>query len=250
MSKTEIVTSQSDAQLAPLDGANDVMSIMRLVVERGGSVETLERLVALKERVDDRAAAEKFNAAMAAFQAECPSIQRKSIAEFATNGGGKMAYRFATLDQINKVTQPLLSKHGLSRTWDSSVEGDKLKCVCTIRHVGGHSQSASFTCPTESKAGMSAQQKFASALTYAERQSLIQVLGLTTCDPDIDGATLAPITFEQVEKLEALIKTSGADRALFLKHLKVGEVSEILASDFDRAEKALEAKIRTKGGAK
>jgi hypothetical protein len=242
MSKAEIVPTTPDAALLPLDSPSDVMSIMRLVIERGGSVEALEKLVALKERVDDRAAAMEFNAALAAFQAECPPIAKKSIAKIATKAGGEYAYRYAELDQIKRITQPILSKNGLSTTWDSEEAGGKITCTCTLRHVGGHAQTAKFVCPTDTTSAMSSQQKNAAALTYARRQSLIQVLGLTTCDPDTDGKALESISFPDAEQIEAAIVSTKSDRAKFLAYMRVKDVSEILAGDLEKAHNALKAK--------
>lgn len=249
MNHTEHLPAEAPpGDLAPIPGpASDIARILTLAVETKVPVETIERLVALQERMLDRSAAAEFNAALAAFQHECPSIPKTSIAKIATKSGGDYGYRYAELDQIAKVTRPLLQKHGLAYSWDMEMQDAKVVCTCTLRHVAGHSQSAKFVAPTDAAASMSGPQKHAAALTYARRQSLIQVLGLTTTDPDTDAGAPKKITDEQVMALNDLIQDSGTDLKQFLGYMAVEAVADINAADFKKAEQALQAKLRAKG---
>lgn len=224
---------------------NDIGQIIQFAIGQNVPVETIERLVALKERMDDRAAAQEYNVALARFQADCPPIQKKSTASITTNSGSSYKYSFAELDEIARTTRPILTRYGLSYSWDSDVQGDKLVCVCTVRHIAGHAQSAKFALPTTTKSGMSDQQKVAAALTYARRQSLIQALGLTTTDPDTDGPRVDDkVTAEQVAELEKLVKETGADLSKLLAYLGVASLADITARGFDKAKKALSAKVK------
>jgi hypothetical protein len=226
--------------------ASEIGQILRFAIESKVPVDTIERLVALKERMDMRTAAMDFNLALAAFQAECPPIRKTSRATITTKTGGQYAYSYAELDQIAQTTRPLLTKHGLSYSWDSDLEGNKLVCTCTLRHVSGHSQSAKFSVSTDTTSAMSDQQKVAAALTYARRQSLIQALGLTTTDSGSYGGAPpdAKVSEEQAAELTALVASSGADPARFLAYMRVGTIEEIQARDFSRAKMALNAKAK------
>jgi hypothetical protein len=104
--------------------------------------------------------------------------------------------------------------------------------------------TASFTCPVDSGAVMSKQQQHAAALTYAKRQSLVQALGLTTTDPDTDGAgdSAEAITEDQQTELADLLQQSKADMRKFLSWLGVEKLSEIPARDYTRAKEALARK--------
>lgn len=210
------------------------------------AVEALEKLVALHERVESRRAASEFAEAMANFQAECPAIPKTSKAKIQTKSGTGYSYTYAELDQIAKTVGPHLHSHGISYSWDSSIDSNRLRCTCTLRHRNGHSVGATFECPVDSQAAMSDAQKHAAALTYARRQSLIQVLGLTTCDPDNDGGQTNPatITENQIAAIECLLSEVGADRAKFLDWLHVGTIEEIPANSYRQAITALEQKRR------
>lgn len=223
-----------------------ITGMLNLAIERGVSVEALEKLVALHERVSDRAAAQEFAEALAAFQAECPPIGKTSKAKIVTRGGGSYEYSFAALDTIANAIRPLLRKHGLSYGWDSAIRDRLLHTTCRLRHVNGHQETATFSCPTESSSAMSEQQKHAAALTFARRQSLIQVLGLTTAEPDTDAANPEPITKEQAAELRDSLQDLEANEARFLEYMEVEAFEDIRASDWLKALNAIRTRRETR----
>ncbi len=223
---------------------NAVTELVHLALEKNLPVETLERLVALHERVTDRQAASEFAAALAQFQAECPPITKTSTGKVVTNSGANYSYNFADLSHIAETVGPLLHSKGFSYSWDSEIRDKLMSCTVTLRHVNGHKERASFACPTDTRAGMSDQQKFAAALSYAKRMSLIQVLGITTADPDTDGANPEVISREQAEELRMLADEVKADLPKFLSYLGYPTLEEIRKSDFNKARTALNAKRR------
>lgn len=230
---------------APAEGELSIGAIIRFAVEKGMEPESLEKLVALHERIEDRAAAKEFAAAMAAFQSECPPIPKTATAKIPTKSGGSYSYRFAPLEKMAPFIRPYLERHGLSYTWDSSEEGNKVTCTCTARHINGHSVSASFTCSNTTAAAMSDAQKSGAALTYARRQSLAQVFGLTMCDPeDTDGGGVEKISEHQAANLAAMIQEVGADYSKFLEYLGIEALEDLPLADFDSAIRALEEKRR------
>lgn len=228
-----------------VEGVPTITTILDKAVTGGMAPEALEKIVALYERVADRQASQEFSAAMAEFQAACPPIAKTSTAKIVTNSGANYSYKYAELDEIARTVRPLLHKHGLSYSWDSVEDKGLVVCTCIIRHENGHSVSAKFACPTDSAAKMSGAQKNAAALTYARRQSLIQALGLTTCDPDNDGAAAASprITEHQAANLTAALdelNLTPERRAKFLEVMEVGSISKIPAAKFAEAMRMVE----------
>lgn len=237
-----------DAAVVVADGVQ-VMELLRAVIDRGlneDAVGALERLTALHERVTDRTAAREFASALADFQYVCPPVPKTRTAKVVSaSKGTQFSYQFAPLDAIAEHVRPYLGSRGFSYSWDSQTTESAIKTTCTLRHENGHSESAEFTCPVDSGSRMNAMQQHAAALTYAKRQSLVQVLGITTADTDPDGGAgpeLELIDGDQRAKIEDLIESSGADRAKFLRWLGVEQVSEIRKRDFLRARSALERK--------
>lgn len=222
------------------------MSILRLGVEKGIDAESIERLSALAERWADRRAAEEYNAGLMEFQRTVPEILKAKTASIATKSGSKYSYRYAPLDLIDRTVKPILSRLGFSYSWDSKIEAGLMVVACTLRHVNGHRESSSFSCPTDSpNPGMTGQQKHAGAMSFARRQSLTAVLGLTTTEPDDDGMDPTTISEEQEAKLRDLAASVGADEGRFLRYLGVKKWEDILASEYDRAVSALRAKGKT-----
>lgn len=242
---TAPVVFQGETSLAPTS-AGEVTDLLRYALEMGRDAETMERLVALHERITDRAAATEFTAALADFQHECPAIPKKKRVSYANAGGGTTSYSYAELPEIEKIVRPLLYARGLSFNWNTEVKDRLMTATCTLSHVSGHSKASSFSAPVESKAGMSEQQKYASARSYAKRLSLIDVLGLTTEDVVSDGFDMEPILPEEVDALKKLAKEVVANEATFLEWMNVSSFEEITRGNFKRAQRGLEQKRRKK----
>jgi hypothetical protein len=205
------------------------------------SVEHLERLVTLQERIMDREAKSAFAEEMARFQKDRPDIMTDATLPHlmrVTKSGAKRAQRYATLDHIRKTIQPHLG--ALSYGWDTEYPDDKtLVVTCTVRHPLGHSESSKYKSTISGTAGMSDQQKVKSGISYGMRVSLIQRLGLTECDEDTDGAGVETVTDQQATELEALAKDVGVDEVAFKKWAGVQSWSEIPAAKYDKAKQTL-----------
>ena len=221
---------------------NSPAAILRVAVETKLDAASIERLAELAWRQQDRDAAREFADALAKFQNECPTIGQTKTAKIATKSGGSYTFTYSPLDRIDKIVKPRCFANGLSYSWDSEIEGGMMKVTCCLRHVNGHKEHSSFSCPTSSSSGASDAQKYAMALTFAKRQTLTAILGLTTTDEDTDGADPSTITPEQAATIRDMISAVGANENKFLLYMGVGEVEDIRASDYRRAVVALKAK--------
>lgn len=226
-----------------LPATGDAKSILAVAVEKGIDPASIQKLVELVWKQEERTAAREFADALRAFQERCPAIVKKKRADISTRGGGAYSYRYAPLDQIAATVDPLLHELGLAYSWDSRTDGEQMTVTCTLRHLSGHRETASFTCPTTSRnPGMSDAQKSASAMTFARRQTLTAILGITTADEDVDGGDDTPITEEQAAQIRDLISAYDVNEAKFLVYMKAERVEDIRAEDFGLAVNALKAK--------
>lgn len=253
MSDQLALTTREGVALAPPlpeDDGNDVMALIRYALHEDVGVEKLERLMALKERHDAKLAQAAYQAALTAFQAECPVIQKTRGVSFDDRAGSRPAYWYAPLEDITRAIDPILRKHGLSYSWTTAgMDNGCLNVVCKLRHIGGHEEVVPFPVPTATKAKMSAAQANGAALTYGRRQSLIAVLGLTTTDDDVDGRDVNDeepdlITEDQARDLSAMVDEVNADKGLFLDWLGVESFAQVRVDQFDGAIKALTRKRR------
>jgi len=238
MTKGTDVAKTEGTEVAPVD------VLMEMAMSKDVDVEKLERLIALQERGMERDARMAFIAALAAFQDGMPLLTKNKKAEIATRSGANYSYSYASLDRIAAEIRPLLTKHGLSYSWDSTTENGMLTCTCTLRHSDGHEVASSFAAPIEQSTKMSGAQATAATLTYARRQSLVSVLGLAIADEDTDarGVPADPISQSQVADLEALIDEVGADKERFITFLGLEDLSELPDTRWQEAKNALEAK--------
>ncbi len=223
-----------------------LLSMMRLAIEKDG-VEALERIKALYREEQDRQAAREFFAALADFQALCSPIAKTSTAKVVTKSGTSFQYEYAELDEIARhVREAGLHQRGFSYGWDSIYEESprRITAVCTLRHANGHSEKASFQAPVDASAAMNDTQKAASALTYAKRQSLVQVLGLSTADPDTDvrSESVEKATEAQVQAIEAALAKAGKKWPGLLDWLKRDTALDLTQDDYVRAMRALGGK--------
>ncbi len=207
------------ANLVPAE-SGEISGLMKLALEGNHPVEVLERLVALQERVTDRNARMAFIQALHAFQREVGPVPKTKAIEVDQSGTKVVRSRYSPLNVIADHIREPLARNGFSYWWDSSIAGDIVDIRCTLQHEDGHSQTSSFSFPVKDAAApkMSGVQIAGSARTYGERYSLIEVCGLTTADPDTDGAgEVEYITEGEAADLDALIQEVGADKKKFLK---------------------------------
>lgn len=217
-------------------------------------VAVIERLVDLKIKVDKSEAEKEFNRALAEFQSKCPQIKKTSSSKKgATQAGSSFSYMYAELDEIQKTVSPLLYPRGFSFAWDTKTtfgEGKPiLQCVCRLSHKNGHFRESHFEIPVSSDVGsMNEIQRHASVKTYAKRQTLVDILGLTTTENDTDGVSPEKITKDQAADLEAKIEELKSDKDKFLELMGVKDFQNIRAADLKRAVGILKQKEKKISG--
>jgi hypothetical protein len=235
--KSEVVTIEHSPSVAltPRDMLNQA-------VERGANIDVLTKLMDLQERWEKNQARKEFDAAIAAAKAEISPVVR--------NATGHNSKRYADFAAIARAVDPVITKHGLSYRFRTA-QTDRIAVTCVLSHRAGHSEETTLAGPPDASGSKNAIQAIGSTLTYLQRYSLVQALGLAAGDDDdgrrADTAT-GPISAEQVKTLEALFEKVGGDRSKTLKYFKIAELSELPASEYDRMVAALNKKLE--GGAK
>jgi len=227
------LTKPDQLALAPVPAHQDrLFQIIERAVE-GGHIDAVERLVALQERMEDRAAVRAFNAAFIAFQSECPVIEKDSRAEVLDRQGGvKFAWNYAKLEQIAEKAGPVARRHGLSWYWDQqeAAEKDQATVVCHLRHVGGHGTSASLTLTIAGPAHMSEADKLMGTIQRGQRRTLGMVLGIALQDPEEGDGPL--ITEDQRMQLEEDLFTAKVKPEQFLRIVGRGDLADIPVKHF------------------
>lgn len=186
------------------------MALIESAVASNASIETLERLMDLKERHDKNEAKKSFISAMQQFQSIKPDLPRSQSVSF---GQGKTAYNFCPLPVIEKALRDPLSTCGLSYRFENLSRDGSFGVRCVVTHRDGHSESTEMYAPADGSGNKNQIQGIGSTSTYLMRYTLIAAFALTTADEDNDGQTQSDMPYAMLlrhnealrENLEAVI---------------------------------------------
>jgi hypothetical protein len=165
----------------------DPQALLSQALAGGATIEALERLIALAERVQASQARQAWHEAMCRFHEDCPRIMKTSKATIKTDRA-EYSYKYAELGEIMDVVGPILGKHGLSLRWTHPrVEPNAVVVECVIAHDLGHEErSGEVVLPISRESRMNSAQAVGSVLTYAKRYAALAALGIAPDDDD-DG---------------------------------------------------------------
>lgn len=224
----EITERHNVAALTPITP----MAMLAQAIERGMPVETVDKLMALSERWDATQARKAFDMAIAAAKAEIPVVVK--------NATGHNSKKYADFAAIARAIDPVISKHGLSYRF-RTVQGDKISVTCVLSHEAGHYEENTLTAMADTSGNKNAIQAIGSTLTYLQRYSLVQALGIAASEDD-DGrqaGTGETITDEQVDEISKLLIDTKSNLTLFLKKINLESLTEIRADKFADAMKLI-----------
>lgn len=166
---------------------SDPEAILRYAIDKGADVSVIERMMVIRRELRDEQAKAAFDAAMAAFQTECPVVTK---AKGVPDRSGSVAYKYAPFEDIIAQVKPALQKHGFSYTLDTDTESQAgwVVAKCHVTHSAGHSRTSTAKFPLGTKTGiMSDTQVYAAALTFASRRVFCNAFGIVTAGEDSDG---------------------------------------------------------------
>ena len=211
------------------------MALIERAMQNGSGMDVIEKFMDMQERWEKNQARKAFDEAIAAAKAKIPPITR--------NATGHNDKRYADFAAIAKVVDPILSEHGLSYRFRTN-QGDKIAVTCILSHKAGHFEETTLAGPADASGSKNAIQAIGSTLTYLQRYSLVQMLGLAASNDDDGkaGAGKPKITQEQADSLRDLLEASGKSRPAFLKWAKVERIEDIPADLYDSCVDAINAK--------
>jgi hypothetical protein len=229
----------SGALVAPGDF---LATLERVALNPEVSVDKMERLLDMQERVQAKRAEAEFNAAMARVQGELPRILKNAANETTRS-------TYANLEAVNRAITPVYTREGFALSFNNpgGAPDGFYRVTCTVMHRAGHSREYQVDVPADSVGMKGTVNKtpthaFGSSMSYGRRYLTMLIFNLTTTNEDDDGQAAAVITEAQVADLEALLTEVKADREGFLRYCKVDDLADLPAIKFRAAVAALEAK--------
>lgn len=226
------------------------MAMLQLAVEKGASVEQLERLMALQERYEANEAKKEFVAAMTRFK-ESPVIIEKNATVDFTSQKGRTHYKHATLANVCDSIGPELSKVGISHRWETEqLEGGMIRVTCILTHSRGHSERVWLQAGRDESGNKNNIQAVGSTVTYLQRYTLLAATGMAVADQrDDDGRGGKGMALDEAVKADYLAAIEALENKKASESLwqtiaaactKAGDVAA-----YDELKKAMSAKVKT-----
>lgn len=247
---TELVPQSSNVTVI---GDPMVAMIERVVLDPNASIEKLERMLAMKERLEDRAREEsERDQKRAYFQAmsECQA-ELKVVAKNKKNDHTKS--RYADLAALATQADPVIHKHGFTVSFQPAGTSDKgdLRIKWTIAHKDGHVESDTADIPmdaagSQGKVNKTSVQAFGSTASYGRRYLKLMLFDIATGD-DNDGQPTDQsdrITAEQQDELIQLAEQLGVDKIKFCETFEINSFADIAANKFEAAKQKMRLKQR------
>lgn len=251
---TDIVKRETQALQPALPGTEpSVLEIIHAaVLDARVDPAKLSALLDLKVRMDAISAEQEFNRDFAAMHPRFPAIRKDgTVCQSDAKGGGKL-YSFARWENIQDVIDPILREFGFTLSFTSEPAVAGVLMVAKLKHRAGHSETSKMTLPADQSANKNALQGLGSARSYGKRYLTLDLLDLKLVDMDDDGRKGGGgfITEQQLNSIQDLIAECGIDKAparmeKFLSYMRSKVLSEIRATDYQKAITALESARRS-----
>jgi hypothetical protein len=192
-----------------------IESLFSRAIDNQVSVDTLERLMAMRRELKAEFAKAEYDRSMAEFQCECPEIKKTKQVK---TRAGILAYKYAPIEAIVAQVKDLLTKHGFSYSTQIQTSEGYVKAVCVVKHSAGHTESYEMQVPLGNKTDvMSNSQVYAAAATFAKRYAFCNAFGIMTGDDDNE------------EKLKSGEKSKPSAKEFYIEEKKLRSCLNIVS---------------------
>jgi hypothetical protein len=264
--KTVAITEE---RVVPMTGLAEILGVFeRLAINPDVNPDSLDKLLAVQERLIDRNAALAFNQAFVAMTPNLPLIRkegrivvREKDAQGKRTGDMTQNTPYPKWETTGEQIKPVLAQFGfgLGHRIGSIVESGerRVRVTAVLRHVGGHvDDSCYFDLPADATGSKNNNQAWASSVTYAKRHTAFAVLGLITEGDDDDakksgGPVMVgdPLTEEELDKIITFATACMCGEPTLVKHLNktkpaghpdIKKIADLPRSRFDETILALQ----------
>lgn len=235
-----------------------VAMIERVAMDPSIPLDRLEQMMAMKERMEDRAredderqAKKEYFAAMSKCQAALPVVVKNKANDHTRS-------TYADLAAIEEQAMPVIHQHGFAVSFqpDGYNEKGELRIRWEISHAAGHSRDGIGEIPVDSagsqgKVNKTGTQAFGSTATYGRRYLLCMLFNISTGD-DNDGNRVADrkvetVSEDQLMQLRELLDATESDERQFCAMGKLERLSEMPSGQFASAMGILQQRLAKRG---
>jgi hypothetical protein len=174
---------------------NILAIIERAARDPNTDIDKLERLFALRERMEAREAKIAFTGAKIAMRPELPEITMKGMIVIKKDGKIIQETPFARFEDLHETVMPILTRHGFDLKFKNGLAPDgKVRVTTILSHIAGHEDDTYFDLPHDSTGSKNPVQAVGSSTSYGKRYGTINVLNLRIVGEDDDGVAAVPQT--------------------------------------------------------
>jgi hypothetical protein len=227
---------------SPISESRAVLAtIERLALDPTVSVEKMDHILQMQERILDRRARMAFAEAIADAKAEMPAILKNKHVGFESKkeGAAKTDYWHEDFAEIAKTIDPILGKFGLSYRFRTvGKPGEPVTVTCIVAHREGHQEETTLTAPHDASGNKNPLQAIGSSVTYLQRYTLKAALGLAASrDDDAQSISNAMdmASPEQIDALKAIAAKAERELSAVLEWAKVDDIAKLTAAKCDEA---------------
>lgn len=236
------VAIRQESTVAVQDTPESVLSIIARVASdpRGVNVEVMERLLAMKERIDAQSRKEQFDEALRRCQMEMPRVAKNGLID--PKGA---AIPYAKLEDLDACIRPIYQKHGFSVSFDAPQSHDGLKIRNVARFsCAGHTETLEITAaPSNRPTGrLSLTNAQAVKQTITECRRHLQEMFFNIITEGADEPKEDPITQNQADDIRTRMndlpqRQPGVLLKLLCQKYGVNRPEEIRSSQLDEVLK-------------
>jgi hypothetical protein len=221
----------------------DVVAQLANGPNAAANIEVIERLMALRDREEDKRKEQEFNAAMSTAQAEM-----RPVAADANNPQTRS--RYASYLALDRQMRPIYTRHGFGLSFNTAEppSPDFVRVICDVSHKSGHSRRYQVDMPSDGKGAkggdvMTKTHATGAAMTYGQRYLLKMIFNIAVGEDD-DGryASKPRVTQAQADTIRDLLESTGKSRDKFLKWAKVEKIEDLAAEHYDACVAAIQGK--------
>ncbi|MCB0257155.1 MAG: ERF family protein [Anaerolineae bacterium] len=243
------VVENDNLPAQPTTEAGSIMAVIeRAALNPDVNIDKMERLFALHEKAVVRVAETEFNAAMREAQSEITTVLKNKYNDQTRS-------KYADIAAVNEQIMPVVTKHGFSISFGTDVceAPGHIRITADVAN-GGHTKHYFADIPNDGaglkgNANKTATHAFGSTVSYGRRYLMLLIFNVSTAEDDGNRAGSGPtINDEQLGKLREMIVATGSDIEAFCRYMRVEALPDIPAKMYDRAFKALEAKMQRETG--
>lgn len=200
------------AETALMTRDENPMAMVRLMVEKGSDPDQLGKMMELAEKWQANQARRAFTDAMAAVQADMPTVVRDAC-------NSHTGSRYAKLETVMRQCKPVCAAHGLTVSFSEGEHPREgwVRIIAQVRHTDGHVEVYHRDGPMDNKGPKGGDVKselhgVASTVTYLSRHLFCGIFNVTIADSDTDGNQPgAMVNEQQAVEIEQLLEQAGAN---------------------------------------